>query len=60
MTFRGRDVASTIVAFAREYEIKVIVVGKSRQPWHRRLLGGSVLDRLARGAQGVDVLVVDV
>ena len=39
MTFRGPDVASTILAFAREYAIKVIVMGKSRQPWYRRLLG---------------------
>ena len=38
MTFRGPDVASTILAFAREYAIKIIVVGKSRQPWYRRLL----------------------
>ena len=60
MTFRGRDVASTILAFAREYEIKVIVMGKSHRPWHRRLLGGSILERLTREAQGVDVLVVDV
>ena len=36
MTFRGQDVASTILAFAREYAIKIIVVGKSRQPWYRR------------------------
>ena len=37
MTFRGPDVATTMWAFAQEYAIKVIVVGKSRQPWHRRL-----------------------
>ena len=46
MTFRGRDVVSTILAFAREYGIKVIVMGKSRQPWFRRLLNGSILERL--------------
>jgi two-component system sensor histidine kinase KdpD len=60
MEFKGRDVASTILAFAGEYSIKVIVVGKSRRPWHQRLLGGSILDRLARGAEGVDVMIVDV
>ena len=43
MTFKGPDVASTIGAFAREYGIKVIVVGRTRQPWYRRLLGGSIL-----------------
>jgi len=38
MTFRGQDVASTILAFAREYAIKIIVVGKSRQPWYPGIL----------------------
>jgi two-component system sensor histidine kinase KdpD len=60
MTFRGRDVVSTILAFAREYEIKVIVMGKSRQPWYRRILSGSLLPRLIREAEGIDVIVVDV
>ena len=59
MTFRGRDVASTIAAFAKEYDIKVIVVGRSRQPWHRRLWAGSVLERILQKAEGVDVLVID-
>jgi two-component system sensor histidine kinase KdpD len=60
MTFRGRDVASTIAAFAREYSIKIIVMGKTRQPWHRRLLGGSILERVLRQTEGLDIMVVDV
>jgi two-component system sensor histidine kinase KdpD len=60
MTFRGKDVVSTVVAFAREYEIKVVVMGKSHRPWHRRLLGGSILERLLRESDGLDVVVVDV
>jgi two-component system sensor histidine kinase KdpD len=60
MTFRGKDVASTIRAFAEEYGIKIIVMGKSLRPWHRRLLGGSVLERLLRDSHGLDVLIVDV
>jgi two-component system sensor histidine kinase KdpD len=60
MTFKGRDVPSTILAFAREYGIKVIVVGKSHRPWLRRLFGGSILDRLVREAEGLDVVIVDV
>ncbi len=60
MTFRGRDVASTIAAFAREYEIKVIMIGKSLQPWHRRILHGAILDRLLSQTSGVDVMIVDV
>jgi two-component system sensor histidine kinase KdpD len=60
MTFRGKDVASTIAAFAREYGIKVIVMGKSRQPWYSRLLGGSILEQLLRQSDGADVVIVDV
>jgi two-component system sensor histidine kinase KdpD len=60
MSFKGHDVASTIVAFAREYGIKVIIMGKSHQPWHRRFFGGSILERLLRLADGMDVMIVDV
>jgi two-component system sensor histidine kinase KdpD len=60
MEFKGKDVVSTILAFAREYGIKVIVVGKSQRPWYRRLLRGSILDRLVREAEGLDVMIVDV
>jgi two-component system sensor histidine kinase KdpD len=59
MTFRGQDVASTILSFAREYAIKIIVVGKSRRPWYKRL-HGSILDRLERQAEGFDILIGDV
>jgi two-component system, OmpR family, sensor histidine kinase KdpD len=60
MTFRGQDVASTILAFAREYAIKIIVVGKSMQPWYKRLRHGSILERLARESEGFDILIADV
>ncbi|WP_435020672.1 universal stress protein [Tundrisphaera sp. TA3] len=60
MTFKGRDVPSTITAFAREYDIRVLVMGKSRQPWHRRLFGTSILEAILRGLDGVDVLIADV
>jgi two-component system sensor histidine kinase KdpD len=60
MTFRGPDVASTIAAFGREYGIKVIVMGKSNQPRYRRLLGGSILERLLQQSEGMDVMIVDV
>jgi two-component system sensor histidine kinase KdpD len=59
MTFRGRDVASTIAAFAREYGIRVVVMGKTRQPWYRRLWSGSILDRLLNETEAIDIMVVD-
>ena len=60
MTFRGPDVASTMLAFAREYAIKIIVVGKSRQPWFRRLFSRTILEQLEREAEGIDILIADV
>ena len=60
MTFRGPDVASTMWAFAQEYAIKVIVMGKSRQPWHRRITRNSILDRIMRISHDVDIMIVDV
>ena len=60
MTFRGPDVARTILAFAAEYGIRVVVMGKSNRPWHRRLFGTSILERLIRESRGIDVTIVDV
>ncbi len=59
MTFRGHDVASTIAAFAREYDIRIVLVGKSREPWYRRLFGGSILEKLLTVVQNVDVMILD-
>jgi two-component system sensor histidine kinase KdpD len=57
MTFKGNDVAATIAAFAREYGITHVVLGRSRQPWYRRLLRRTVLEQLLRDLPGVDILV---
>ncbi len=57
MTFKGADVVSTIVAYAREYGITHIVIGRTRRPWYRRWLGQSVLDRLLHAIPDVDVIV---
>ena len=58
MTFKGRDVASTVAAFASEYGITHIVMGRTQRPWYRRLFGRSVLDGLLEAVPHVDVIVV--
>ena len=60
MQFRGPDVASTMWAFAQEYAIKIIVIGKSRQPWYRRLTSTSILDRLMKITKDIDIYIIDV
>jgi two-component system sensor histidine kinase KdpD len=56
--FKGGDVVSAVAAFAREYGITHIVIGRTRRPWYRRWFGQSVLDRLLQVLPDVDVLVV--
>ena len=60
MTFRGPDVASTMWAFAQEYAIKIIVIGKSRQPWYRRLTRSSILEGLMKITNDIDIYIMDV
>ncbi len=61
-TFKGQDVADTIVRFAREYRVANVIIGRpNRLPWWRRLIGErSVAEELIHQAQGLSVIVVDV
>ncbi len=59
MQFKGSDVVSTIAAFAKEYGITHIVLGRTWQPWYRRWFGQSLIDRLLQAVRGVDLTVVD-
>jgi two-component system sensor histidine kinase KdpD len=58
MQGKGTDIVSTIATFAKEYDITHIVMGRSRQPWYRRLFRQSVLDRLLQTLPLVDVHIV--
>lgn len=58
MQFKGRDVAGAVGAFAREYGITHIVVGRSRSPWYRSWFGPSLLDRIAGAVPDITVVVV--
>lgn len=58
MEFKGADVVSTIAAFVKEYGITHVVMGRSGQPWYRRLFRQSFLERLLQHVPDVDVIVV--
>ena len=58
MTFKGSDVVAAIAAFAREYGITHIVMGRTRRPWYRRWFTPSILDRLIQAVEDIDVIVV--
>jgi two-component system sensor histidine kinase KdpD len=61
-TFKGHDVADTILRFAREYRVGNILIGRpGTQPWWKRITGKrSIAEELIRRGSGVTVVVVDV
>ena len=60
-TYKGEDIADTLIRFAREYRAGTIVAGSPTPlPFWRRLLGErSTVDRLVRDAKGMTVVVLD-
>jgi two-component system sensor histidine kinase KdpD len=61
-TFKGTDIADTILRFAREYRVGNVVIGRPRPvQWWRKLKGErSVAGQLIERSHGVTVIVVDV
>ena len=59
LNYAGKDFASAVADFVREYGITHILLGRTQRPWYRRWFGQSPLDRLLRAVRGVDVIVVD-
>jgi two-component system sensor histidine kinase KdpD len=60
-TYKGEDIADTILRFAREYRVGTIVVGSpsSLPAWKRWMGERSTVDRLIDGARGMTVVVLD-
>ena len=60
-TYKGEDIAETILRFAREYRVGHIVVGSPEgiSPWERLLGKKNIVDRLVKDAGGITVVVVD-
>lgn len=57
-TLPGTDIAATLLKFARENGVRLVIVGASRRSRWKRLTKGSVIERLLRHAGELDVLVV--
>jgi two-component system sensor histidine kinase KdpD len=55
---RERDPVHGILDFARSHSVRQIVIGRSHQPWWRRVLGLSLPHRLLEEATGFDLYVV--
>ena len=54
----GQSTAEEILAYARQHNITRIVLGKALRPRWREMLRGSLLDTLARGSGGVEILAI--
>ena len=60
-TYKGEDIADTLLRFAREYRVGHMVIGASSPlPWWQKLLGKkSVGEQLIRNARGITVVILD-
>src|SRR5262245_56959630 len=55
---QGRDPVATLIDFARSHGVSQIIIGRSLQPWWRRLLGRSFVERMVEEADGFDLHIV--
>jgi len=54
----GREVASEIIAAARELKATLVIMGPSHRTLWEKLRGGDIIDRVVSGLVDVDVLVI--
>jgi len=50
--------ADALLDFARTHRVSDLVVGRTEEPWWRRLLRLSVVDKLVDGSAGIDLHIV--
>jgi two-component system sensor histidine kinase KdpD len=58
VTLSGREVAETLISYARAKNIPKIIVGKPEKPKWQELIFGSVIDKLARKCQEIDLYLL--
>ncbi|HXG22175.1 MAG TPA: universal stress protein [Methylomirabilota bacterium] len=55
---QARDPVMALIDFARSHGVSHIIIGRSSQPWWRRLLGRSFVKRMVEEADGFDLHIV--
>jgi two-component system sensor histidine kinase KdpD len=55
---RAKDPVKALLDFARTHGVGHIMIGRSKKPWWRQLLGGSLIPRLVDEAPDLDVHIV--
>ncbi len=51
----GADPVTALIDFARSHGVAHVVLGRSQEPWYRQVLGRSIMLRIVREAEGLDV-----
>jgi two-component system sensor histidine kinase KdpD len=57
---KSDDPVAALLDFARSHGVGQIIIGRSRAPWWRQLLGRTVVLRLVQEAEGFDVLIASI
>lgn len=55
---RGRDPAPSLLDFARSHGVSHMLVGRSRKPWWKRMLGLDTMQKLVRTADDLELHIV--
>jgi two-component system sensor histidine kinase KdpD len=55
---KARDPVTAIIDFARSHGVGQIIIGRSKQPWWRQVIGRSVPIRLVKEASSFDLYIV--
>ncbi len=55
---KASDPAQALIDFARSHRVSDLIIGRTDLPWWRRLLHRSVLERLVREGEGLDLHIV--
>ena len=60
-TYKGEDIADTILRFAREYRVGHIVIGTSSPPslWGKLIGKKSMVEQLIQNTNGITIVVLD-
>ena len=56
--FKAQDVVQAILDFALSHGVAHIIIGRTRQPWWKQILGRSIMYRLINEAEGIDVHII--
>lgn len=60
-TYKGEDVADTLLRFAKEYRVGHIIIGRPGPfPWWKKLWRSkSIVERLVEDSEGISIIVLD-